>query len=476
MKYSISGIDSSLLNINSSTGAVTLKSSANYEAKKSYSFNVIASDGSLSSSKAVIVNVSNVNEFRPTSVNKTITMNEDSKRVLTLTDFAFSDADVNSSLSKVKITQLETKGRLTLNGIDVTLNKEILASDIKAGKLVYASNANEFGTSYANFKFQVSDGSLYSTNSYTTTFNVTNVADARSSSVSYTLSEPDYILTLTGTANINGTGNNLNNTITGNTASNILNGKSGNDTLYGGAGNDTLYGELGNDILNGQTGNDTMLGGAGNDIYYVDSALDKVYETKTTSSISGDATGIDTVNSSIGYTLGLYLENLTLTRTANINGIGNNLNNTIIGNTAANILNGKSGNDTLYGGAGNDTLYGELGNDILYGGLNKDTFVFNTTLNATTNKDIIKDFSVADDTISLENAIFKKLTTTGLLNTAYFKTTTDGKATDSNDYIVYNKTNGQLLYDADGNGAGASVLFAVVENKVALTNADFFVI
>ena len=56
------------------------------------------------------------------------------------------------------------------------------------------------------------------------------------------------------------------------------------------------------------------------------------------------------------------------------------------------------------------------------------------------------------------------------------ETTTDGKATDSNDYIVYNKTNGQLLYDADGNGAGASVLFAVVENKVALTNADFFVI
>ena len=58
-------------------------------------------------------------------------------------------------------------------------------------------------------------------------------------------------LTLTGSANINGTGNLLANTITGNSGNNILTGGGDNDTLNGGGGNDTL---------DGGTGADTMLG------------------------------------------------------------------------------------------------------------------------------------------------------------------------------------------------------------------------
>ena len=256
--------------------------------------------------------------------------------------------------------------------------------------------------------------------------------DLVNSSISYTLGNFVEDLTLTGTANLNGTGNTLNNTITGN---------------------------AGNNIINGGAGNDTMIGGKGNDTYYVNSFLDKVVE-KTNE-------GTDTVYSSIGYKLSSNVENLILTGNTNIAGSGNELANEIIGN---------SGSNYLFGYNGNDILNGKLGNDILVGGAGKDNFVFDTTLNATTNKDTIKDFNVADDTISLENAIFAKLTATGLLNSANFVSTTDGKAKDSNDYIVYNKTNGQLFYDADGNGSGASVLFAVVENKANLTNADFTVI
>lgn len=170
LAYSLSGTEASLLNIDSSTGNVTLKSPSDYETKNSYSFNVIASDGTLSSSKEITVNVTNVNEYAPTSANKTITIKEDTSKVLTLTDFAFSDADANTTLSKVKITSLETKGTLKLNGVNVTLNQEILAADIKAGKLVFTPISNENGTLYSNFKFQVSDESLYSLDSYTTTF------------------------------------------------------------------------------------------------------------------------------------------------------------------------------------------------------------------------------------------------------------------------------------------------------------------
>jgi hypothetical protein len=163
--------------------------------------------------------------------------------------------------------------------------------------------------------------------------------DTVHSSVTYTLSANVENLTLTGTANINGTGNTLANTLTGNTANNTLNGGNGNDILNGGAGVDIL------------------IGGLGNDTYTVDNVSDIVTETSTL------ATEIDTVHSFVTYTLSANVENLTLTGTANINGTGNTLANTLTGNTANNTLNGGNGNDILNGGAGVDILIGGLGND-----------------------------------------------------------------------------------------------------------------
>ena len=63
-------------------------------------------------------------------------------------------------------------------------------------------------------------------------------------------------LTLTGSSNINATGNGKNNVLTGNSGSNVLNGGNGNDTLIGGNGNDTLIGGAGNDTLTGGAGAD----------------------------------------------------------------------------------------------------------------------------------------------------------------------------------------------------------------------------
>ncbi|GCL40849.1 choice-of-anchor L domain-containing protein [Dolichospermum planctonicum] len=73
------------------------------------------------------------------------------------------------------------------------------------------------------------------------------VIGTQSSSVDYVLSDLYENFNLTGTGNINGTGNIGNNVITGNSGHNILDGGSGNDTLIGGSGNDTLIGGLGND-------------------------------------------------------------------------------------------------------------------------------------------------------------------------------------------------------------------------------------
>ncbi|MBC2732440.1 S8 family serine peptidase [Thiobacillus sp.] len=161
------------------------------------------------------------------------------------------------------------------------------------------------------------------------------------SSVTRTLESNVENLVLTGTAAINGTGNTLNNKLTGNSANNVLTGAAGNDTLDGGAGVDTLA------------------GGVGEDTYVVDNAEDVVTENLN------EGWG-DLVESSITYTLGANVENLTLTGTAAINATGNALDNTLTGNSANNVLTGGAGNDYLDGGVGADTMAGGLGDDYYY--------------------------------------------------------------------------------------------------------------
>ncbi len=137
-------------------------------------------------------------------------------------------------------------------------------------------------------------------------------------------------------------------------------GGAGNDTLTGGAGNDYISGEAGADTLIGGAGNDTMIGGTGNDTYRVDSTTDTITENASA--------GTDIVQSSVSYTLGANLENLTLTGASAINGTGNTLDNTITGNASDNTLDGGAGFDTLIGGTGNDT-YMRLRNKGMHAGV-----------------------------------------------------------------------------------------------------------
>ena len=158
------------------------------------------------------------------------------------------------------------------------------------------------------------------------------------SSVSYVLPVHVQNLTLTGTADLTGTGNALGNVITGN---------AGDDTLIGGSGNDTLIAGSGLATLMGGTGNNTFVVNNVNDVIIAKPA------EEGDDGESGKGHG-NSVQSSVSYVLPANVQNITLTGTTDLSATGNNLHN---------VISANSGNDTLIAGAGLATMVGGSGND-----------------------------------------------------------------------------------------------------------------
>ncbi len=163
-------------------------------------------------------------------------------------------------------------------------------------------------------------------------------------------------------------GNTNNDSLYGGSGDDYLDGFSGDDFLKGGLGNDTLIGGAGSDTLDGGYGSDLMAGGTGDDVYSVNSVFDVVVENANE--------GIDTVVSTVSYTISDNVENLVLAGNA-ANGAGNALDNTLVGNNANNILYGLGGDDIFDGGLGIDTLIGGTGNDTYFVDSTTDSIIEN---------------------------------------------------------------------------------------------------
>jgi hypothetical protein len=157
------------------------------------------------------------------------------------------------------------------------------------------------------------------------------------------------------------------------------------------------------------------------------------------------------------------------------------------GGTGNDWLVGQDGNDKLDGGDGDDTVSGGYGNDMLTGGKGKDIFVFDGKLGTSktdrkVNFDTIKDYSVKDDSIWLDNALFSKNKT---LYKAVKKATEEkpvklakkffslNKAEDKDDFFVYDTKKRVLIYDQDGSGSKQGIEIATFTKNKALTKFSY---
>jgi len=196
----------------------------------------------------------------------------------------------------------------------------------------------------------------------------------------------------------------------------LIKGGADNDTLVGGAENDSIIGARGNDSLYGKDGDDVLEGRQG---------IDRLF--------------------------------------------------------------GGNGDDTLRGGQGRDRFNGGSGNDELTGGGSIDRFIFNTN-QAFQSEDLgidsITDFSQTQggtgDIILLDLTTFSAINSesgTGFsIDDEFTTVTSDALAETVDAVIVYNSSNGNLFYNANGSeaGFGDGSQFATLTNTASLTAGDFF--
>ena len=256
------------------------------------------------------------------------------------------------------------------------------------------------------------------------------------SSVDFTL--PSFVenLTLTGTENLNGTGNGLSNVIIGNSGTNIITGGAGDDFLMGMGGNDTLYGGDGNDTLRGGAGADHLDGGAGTDLAdYSDASAGVTVHLDGSTGNTGDAAG-DTYTGIEGI-------------------IGTSYNDSLYGTSGDDVIYGGAGDDYISGGANGTDTYGNPGYDMLYGGDGNDIIVGGA------GHDVI-DGGAGIDTVSYRDA------TAGITIDGFNPNNAQGDPThdetgdeisnveiilgsDYDDHIFYNNPNGGQIFGYAGN-------------------------
>lgn len=235
-------------------------------------------------------------------------------------------------------------------------------------------------------------------------------------------------LNLGGSDAINGSGNELANSIKGNAAKNEIQGFGGNDSIYGYGGDDYINGGLGDDVLNGGDGSDLI-----------------TFKVGATVGATVDLAKVGKQDTGYGLDSIVGFENIE----------GTDFADKLYGDAGANKIIGLGGGDVIRGRAGNDDLLGSAG---------ADTFIFEAA-GAANGVDKIRAFIAAEDTLQFYTA-------DGYDALAGF--TVGTTAAGAGAQFVYDAASDNLWYDADGAGGAAQVLLANLY-ETTLTGANIIV-
>jgi Ca2+-binding RTX toxin-like protein len=262
-------------------------------------------------------------------------------------------------------------------------------------------------------------------------------------------------------------GDDASNKLFGQDGDDRLDGLGGDDLLVGGSGNDRLMGGDGDDVLNGGDGADTLSGGLGSDTAtYLNSATGVTVHLADNTRNAGDAAGdsLFSIENVIGTDFG---DTLT----------GSHTSNRLDGRGGDDVLQGSRGTDTLLGGDGDDWLDGGARKDLLEGGAGADSFYFASAAEA---GDTFVDFESGVDKIVLSAAGFNldpgEYCSFEAAANIYLYQGNAAYTTSSGPSLLYNMTNGRLLWDADGHGEEKAQLLAVLSNGPQITYDDFLIV
>jgi large repetitive protein len=439
LTYSISGTDAALFNINAATGAVTFKSSPNYEVPTDaggnnvYDVTVGASDGTNSSTKAVAITVNNVSEA-PTGITVT--------GPLSVQETVVSGGTIGTAYNPGAVQPVVA----TLSASDPDAGDTMTYSLVGAPAGLFTISGNQIQVaSGASFDYET-------TPSYALTVRATD-STGQAFDQLVNINIANYAGSYTGTAG--------NNTATG---------TSEEDIMSGGAGNDTLNGGDGDDILNGGTGRDTLIGGAGFDTADYSTATAGV--ALSFSATDGNGIGGQYANLAAGGYAGEAdrdsfsgFEAFNGTSFADVIGggstamtfrlgDGNDIFDTNAAYTVADIVYGGNGNDTMWTGAGNDSLYGGAGNDNLNGEAGTDTAFYSDATSGVT---------VNLSTAAAQNTGGAGTDTLSGVENLYGSVFADTLTGNSGDNSIWGDAGNDALYGGAGNdtlygGAGIDTL------------------
>ena len=166
--------------IDSSTGEITVADSSliDYAVSPSHTLTVAVTDGTVTISNDYTI-YNNINNKAPETADSSVGAQEDISYVFTESDFPIVDSNANDYISEVRIESLSGNGSLMLSGVAVVMGDVIDVADIQAGNLTYLADANDNGSDYSHFTYNVADRlGLYSSTAKTMTIDVSAENDA----------------------------------------------------------------------------------------------------------------------------------------------------------------------------------------------------------------------------------------------------------------------------------------------------------